>query len=383
MNKHIRFGVIGCGLMGREFASSVARWCHFLDLDITPVITAACSGHETSFDWFKKSFPSIRLYSTDYHDLLNDPDIDAIYCSVPHHLHESMYVDTIVAGKHLFGEKPFGINLEANAHILAAAERNPGLVVRSTSQFPYYPGAQRIIRMAREGGFGKIVEVEAGLLHSSDMNMDKPINWKRMKSLNGEYGCMGDLGLHVLHVPLRLGWKPRNVRAILSDIVPFRKNTGGEMVPCDTWDNATLFCEVETQESHFPMTLKTHRIAPGEGNTWYLSVKGTRESARFSTKYPRTLETLRYDPKAQQGWLHEDLGSVSVYKTITGGIFEFGFSDAFQQMIAAFCDQVSKGPDADLPFSCASLTETHLHHQVLTAALESHRQRQVVEISYG
>ncbi len=366
--------------MGREFASAVARWCHFSNLDITPVIAAACSGHETSFDWFKKNFPSIHLYSTDYWDLLADPDIDAIYCSVPHHLHESMYTGVIGAGKHLFGEKPFGIDLAANEHILAVAESHPNLVVRSTSQFPFYPGAQRIIRMVCEGRFGQIIEVEAGLLHSSDLNRDKPINWKRIISLNGEYGCMGDLGLHVLHVPLRLGWIPRNVRAILSDIVPFRKNAQGEQVPCETWDNATLFCEVETQENHFPMTLKTQRIAPGEGNTWYLSVKGTKESARFSTKYPRTLETMHFDPKAPQGWLQEDLGTASVYKTITGGIFEFGFSDAFQQMIAAFCDQTAKGPEATLPFSCASLAETHLHHQVLTAALMSHKHRQVAEI---
>jgi predicted dehydrogenase len=383
MTRNLRFGIIGCGLMGREFASSVARWCHFLDLDVTPEIVAACSGHETSFSWFKKSFPSIHLYSTDYRDLLADPGIDAIYCSVPHYLHESLYIDTIEAGKHLFGEKPFGIGLEANERILAAARSRPGLVIRSTSQFPFYPGAQRIIRMAREGRFGKVIEVEAGLLHSSDLNTDKTINWKRIKKLNGEYGCMGDLGLHVLHVPLRLGWVPRNVRAILSDIVPFRKDAAGEQVPCDTWDNATLFCEVETGEGHFPMTLKTQRIAPGEGNTWYLSVKGTQESARFSTKFPRTLETLHFDPHTHQGWLHEDLGSVSVYKTITGGIFEFGFSDAFQQMIAAYCDQISKGPDAVLPFGCASLAETHLHHQVLTAALESHRHRQVTPVLSG
>lgn len=383
MTTQIRFGIIGCGLMGREFAVAAARWCQFTGLEVAPVISAACSGHQSSFDWFKRNFPSIQQYSTDYCDLLADPEVDAIYCSVPHHLHESIYIDTLQAGKHLFGEKPFGIDLAANEHILSVAIQNPGLVVRSTSQFPYYPGAQRIIRMAREGRFGKILEVEAGLLHSSDLNMDKPINWKRIRKLNGEYGCMGDLGLHVLHVPLRLGWRPHNVRAILSDIVPFRPDASGQQVPCDTWDNATLFCEVETGESHFPMTLKTQRIAPGEGNTWYLCVKGTRESARFSTKFPRTLETLRYDGSSPQGWLHEDLGMASVYKTITGGIFEFGFSDAFQQMIAAFCDQVARGPQAELPFACASLEETHLHHQVLTAALESHKQRRVVEIPSG
>ncbi len=37
--KTIRFGVIGLGLMGREFASAAARWCHLLNLDFVPQIT--------------------------------------------------------------------------------------------------------------------------------------------------------------------------------------------------------------------------------------------------------------------------------------------------------------------------------------------------------
>ena len=41
--KKIRFGLIGLGLMGREFASATARWCHLLDDGPVPVISAICS----------------------------------------------------------------------------------------------------------------------------------------------------------------------------------------------------------------------------------------------------------------------------------------------------------------------------------------------------
>jgi prephenate dehydrogenase len=34
--RKIRFGLIGCGLMGREFASAAARWCHLLDMPARP-----------------------------------------------------------------------------------------------------------------------------------------------------------------------------------------------------------------------------------------------------------------------------------------------------------------------------------------------------------
>jgi predicted dehydrogenase len=364
--------------MGREFASAAARWCHLLDLEVEPEIVALCSGHETSFEWFRANIDTISQTTTNYRDLLANEAVDAVYCAVPHNLHRRIYIDTIEAGKHLFGEKPFGIDLEANSAILEAAAEHPDLVIKCTSQFPFFPGPQRIVRFAREGSLGEILEVEAGFLHSSDLDRNKTINWKRIVEINGEYGCMGDLGLHVLHIPFRLGWKPKNLRAILSNVVPVRKNAAGESVPCETWDNATLLCEVESGGFTFPMTIKTQRIAPGETNTWYLSVKGTKLSARFSTKFPRTLETMPYEPGKAQTWRCEDLGHTPVYKTITGGIFEFGFSDAFQQMIAAFCDQVEKGPDAELAFGCATTEETRLQHHLFTAALQSQREGAVV-----
>ena len=376
--KKIRFGIIGCGLMGREFASAASRWCHLLDLEVEPEIVALCSGHESSFEWFERNISTVQHTSTDYRKLLGDDSIDAIYCAVPHHLHEQMYVDTIEAGKHFLGEKPFGIDQKANDSILKAIERNPRVVVRCTSQFPYFPGAQRIVGLGRKKEFGQIIEVEVGFLHSSDMNPDKPINWKRVVETNGDYGCMGDLGLHVLHIPFRLGWLPHNVRAILSNIVPERPNFEGKRVPCETWDNATLLCEAASESNGFPMTVRIQRIAPGETNSWYLSVKGTRLSSRFNTKYPRTLETMPYVPAEPQTWRTEDLGSASVYRTITGAIFEFGFSDAILQMMAAFCDQVHRGPKVNLPFGCATPEETRLQHVLFTAALESHRGKRVV-----
>ena len=219
-------------------------------------------------------------------------------------------------------------------------------------------------------------------MHSSDINPDKVINWKRMIEVNGEYGCMGDLGMHVLHIPLRFGWKPDNVRALLANIMTERLNKDGDTVPCETWDNATLACEVKSDTyGHFPMTLKTYRIAPGETDTWYIAINGTRRSIKFSTRYPKSLYTMDYEPGGKQLWSEESLGYDTLYPTITGGIFEFGFSDALLQMWAAFCDELTHGRDGmQQPFYCATPEETAQHHAVLTAALASEREQSVVSL---
>ncbi|HHN46784.1 MAG TPA: Gfo/Idh/MocA family oxidoreductase [Planctomycetes bacterium] len=380
MQEIINLGIIGGGMMGREMASAAARWCHLVDFPVKPVVTSVASRTEKSCRWFTDNISSVRFASADYRRLLERSDVDAVYCAVPHNLHRQIYVDVIRSGRHLLGEKPFGMDAADNKAILDALIEHPSVTARCVSQFPFFPGAQRIVRAIRENRFGRIIEVEAGFLHGSDLDPEKPINWKRIVETNGEYGCMGDLGMHVLHVPLRFGWYPAAVHAVLSNIRPERKNSTGEWVTCDTWDNATLLIEVKAPAGSFPMTLKFQRIAPGETNTWYLNVIGDRYSARFSLKQPRTLRTLSYEPGGPQAWMHEDLGYASVYPAITGGIFEFGFADAVQQMLGAFLHRVHVGQSAEVPFDCATPEETRLHHSILTAALQSHKERKVVAL---
>jgi predicted dehydrogenase len=371
--RRIRFGVVGLGLMGREFAVAAARWPALLDLDMQPEIVAICDTAPASFDWFQRHFPSIRLATTDYHELLADPEIEAIYCAVPHMLHAQLYTDIIHAGKHLLGEKPFGIDLVANQAILAALNANPGVFVACSSEFPFFPGSQKLIRMIREGQFGRIIEVNAGLLHSSDLDPTKKLNWKRQVSANGEYGCMGDLGFHALHIPLRAGWIPDSVSASLVKVVDQRPIASGELVPCDTWDNATLSCRVQADGYAFPMTIQTYRISPGDSNTWFLRIIGTQTSAEFSSKNPKAFRVLRYVPGGEQAWSTTDLGMETAYRTISGGIFEFGFADSLLQMWAAFCDELVHGrAGMRQPFYCGTPAETLLQHRVLTAALRAH-----------
>ncbi|MGI4791326.1 MAG: Gfo/Idh/MocA family protein [Janthinobacterium lividum] len=376
----INFGIIGCGLMGREFASAVARWCHLLDQDALPRIVGVCDANPAAMEWYQENFPSIKIVSSDYHDLLASSEIEAIYCAVPHNLHERIYIDIVNAGKHLLGEKPFGIDQAANHAILAAIESRPDVLVRCSSEFPFFPGAQRIVSLINDDRIGEIIGVEAGFLHSSDLDPRKPLNWKRRIATNGAYGCMGDLGMHVLHIPLRVGWYPSNIRALLSKIVRARPGPDGTLETCETWDNAVLACEVNAGDHTFPMLLETKRIAPGETNTWYLRVFGTRLSAEFTTKYPKTLRTLSYSPGGVQAWQSEDLGPHSVYPTITGGIFEFGFSDSILQMWAAFCSEIAHAGETRNSFHCATPDETRQSHVILTAALESQRTTQVVMV---
>jgi predicted dehydrogenase len=374
----VRFGIVGGGLMGREFASDAARWVHLADIGVRPEIAVVCDLNTEVLAWYGRLEPRPRLVA-DYRELLADDSVEAVYCAVPHHLHEELYTSILRAGKHLLGEKPFGIDQPANEAINAEVSMHPNLLVRSSSELPFFPGGQEVFRFIGERRFGRLLEVRSQFLHSSDLDPNKPINWKRKAEFNGEYGCMGDLGMHALHLPLRAGWMPRSVYAILSDVVTDRPDGRGGRAACDTWDNAVLLCEARDGDVTFPMRIEMKRIAPGQTNTWVTEIDGTEGSIAFSTKVPKTLRFMEYQPGGKQAWQTIDLGSQSAYPTITGAIFEFGFSDAILQMWAAFLDELAHGRDGmRQPFHCVTPEEAAATHRLFTAALRSHAERAVV-----
>ena len=371
----VRFGIIGCGIMGREFASIAARWLHLPEMEIRPEIVAVCRKNLSagSTTWFKDNIPTLKQVTDDYRKLVSNPDVEAVYVSVPHNLHQDIYCAALEAGKHLMGEKPFGIDKKANDVIMACVKEHPGCFVRCSSQFLFFPAVQKIGRMIEDNAFGRIIEVNVGFLHCSDLNPAKPINWKRTIEANGEYGCMGDLGPHICSVPFRAGWIPLNVRAVLSKIINERPDESGRMVSCDTWDNATLLCQAKDTNSRnvFPFILKTQRISPGQQNNWYLEILGTKACAKFNTRRANTLEILEYTGSGQV-WQRIDMGQQVPFKSITHGISQFGLSDAILQMWAGFLYELDKGRPLSKFSGCVTPNETTLWHRLFTAALESH-----------
>jgi len=367
--------------MGREFASAASRWCHLSDMDVRPELVAVCDLDAAVCGWFSERIASVRQVTSDFRELLANPEVDAVYIAVPHNLHASFFCEAISAGKHLMGEKPFGMDLAANQQIMACLRQYPEVFVRCSSESPFFPAVQRIGKMIEEGAFGQIIEASSGFQHSSDLDTEKPINWKRMIEFNGEYGVMGDLGIHACHVGLRAGWVPHNVRAILSNIVKDRPDGKGGRAPCETWDNATLLCETSDPSSGdlFPWTIKTHRIAPGQKNNWYIEILGTKASVRWSSVNADMLEVMKCE-EGDQVWGQIQTGHETAFKTITGGIFQFGFTDSILQMWAGFLYELHHGQPLRRFAGCATPDEAALSHKLFTVALQSHNERRVAVV---
>jgi len=373
--KTIGIGIIGGGLMGREMASAFMRWCALTDVEVKPELVAVADVVESVRNWFQ-CVPTCKQLTGDYKELLANPAVDVVYVAVPHHLHERIYLDVLEAGKDLFAEKPFGIDLNAARNIAEAVKRT-GRFTRCSSEFPFLPGAQRVAQAVKSGKLGRVLQVVSGFHHSSDLDPTKPANWKRLSKACGEIGVLGDLGMHACHMPLRFGWRPTSLFAQLQRGYPERPDGKGGMTACDTWDNALLHTWTIINGNDVPMRLEMKRLAPGETNTWFIEVLGTEGGVRFSTKFPKTL--WFFEGGKEQYWKQTDLGFTGTpFKVVTGGIFEPGFADVIQQMWAAFLME-REGLLGDR-FGCATVEEAVASQEIFEAALKSQATQSVMTL---
>jgi hypothetical protein len=163
------------------------------------------------------------------------------------------------------------------------------------------------------------------------------------------------------------------VYGVLQNIVTERPGPDGEPVACDTWDNAVLHSWATHEGVRFPLTTETKRIDPGQKNTWVFEAIGLEGGVRFSTKNPKTVEVFTFADVPgigrEQVWQQIDAGSQSVWPTVTGPNFEFGFSDSILQMWAVFLAE--RAGELGDRFGCVTPREAAFTHEIFRAAIES------------
>lgn len=191
MNTILRTAVIGAG-WGRMHIEAYQACA-----DTVPV--AICDADPHRLAERQRQYNIAHGY-TDYRELLDQPDIDAVSIALPNDLHLPVAVAALQAGKHVLCEKPLAINATAAAEIIAVArEYRRKLMV--CFNYRYRPDAQWLKRLIDEGRFGRIYATRTGWLRNSGIpNLG---SWFTRKAQSGG-GPLIDLGTHMLDLVLWL-----------------------------------------------------------------------------------------------------------------------------------------------------------------------------------
>ena len=152
MGNRVRMAVIGLGWFGEKH-------CEALDAVPHIELTAVCTRTDSRLTEVAERFDVEHSY-TDYHELLANPDIDAVSIVTMWDQHAEPAIAALAAGKHVFLEKPMASTVEDCRDIITAANASEAyLMVGHICRFnPRYAAAKQEIS---EGKLGRILSMYA------------------------------------------------------------------------------------------------------------------------------------------------------------------------------------------------------------------------------
>lgn len=167
----INIGQIGIGRIARThdlpetFKYDNARIMAVADVDRLRLE----SGKKMLEGWYAKktgqaNYIDIKIYE-DFHQLINNKDIDAVIISTPDHWHAQPAIEAALAGKHIYLQKPTSLTIEEGRQ-MSDAVRKSGVVFQLGSQQRSanpWPQFKQACELVRNGRIGKLHTVNVGL----------------------------------------------------------------------------------------------------------------------------------------------------------------------------------------------------------------------------
>lgn len=122
-----------------------------------------------------------ELATSDYREILKDPDVSLVLITTPHHLHASMAIEALKAGKSVFVEKPLCLNSD-ELNEITAAYRNAGECVMLSVGYNrrFSPFAKKMKSLAGNGPMNIVVTMNAGTVSASHWVHDMEIGGGRI-----------------------------------------------------------------------------------------------------------------------------------------------------------------------------------------------------------
>jgi predicted dehydrogenase len=178
----VRFGVIGTAKIGIQKVIPAMQQSECCS------IVAIASRDRTRAQAAADALGIPRAYGS-YAELLQDPEIEAVYNPLPNHLHVPLSIEAAAAGKHVLCEKPIALTAE-EAEKLVAARDHAGVLIQEAFMVRCHPQWLRARELVRTGEIGELRVVQGSF---SYMNVD-PANVRNQAGIGG--GGLYDIGCY-------------------------------------------------------------------------------------------------------------------------------------------------------------------------------------------
>ena len=342
--KTVTFGIIGEGLMGRGLASAAARWCHLTDLDVRPQIIAVCDKNPVLLGWYQANFPALRQVTDDYRTCWPTPRSRPSTWPSPTTSTRKSTPRLSTRGNTSSARSP-SASTGRPARRSWRGRNRTGPAGPLHGEFAFFPAVQRIAGMIESNAWGRIIELSTGL--PSQQQGPRPGQTGQLEA-NGRVQRplrrAGRSGHARLPVAAAHRLRPRNVRAILSKIVAERPDGKGSRAPLHHLGQRHLALRGRRprRPAVLPLDLEDPADRAGPEEQLATGDPGHAGLRPLVQRQADVLEVLEYSG-GEQVWGQVQMGYETPFPTVTGGIFQFGFSDAILQMWAAFLFELAHG----------------------------------------
>ncbi|HME54303.1 MAG TPA: Gfo/Idh/MocA family oxidoreductase [Candidatus Lokiarchaeia archaeon] len=207
----VHIGIAGCGMIAHNvlMLSKIDRmrdvqFIACMDVDVQAAQQIA------------KRF-GIRNVHVDYESLITDPEIEAIYIAVPHHLHRDLVTRAIEAGKHVLCEKPIATSLEDGIAMARLAD-DAGIKLGINYMYRYNGGLFKMVDSVRAGLLGKPYYATIQLPWSRPASYFENSPWHKKWETSGG----GTLITQASHVIDLMAWALGKPASISGEIGTFK-----------------------------------------------------------------------------------------------------------------------------------------------------------------
>ena len=173
-----------------------------------------------------------------YQDLLDDPEIDAIYNPLPNGLHGLWTLRAIESGKHVLCEKPFCANAD-EAQMVTERIEAQDKVVMEAFHYRYHPMMARALEIIASGEIGTVTRVDTA------MCIPLPRRGDIRFQLDLDGGALMDIGCYAVHLWRTLaGAEPTVTSATAKALSPGVDRAMSAIVESSTGTTGSITCSL-------------------------------------------------------------------------------------------------------------------------------------------
>lgn len=190
----IGVGVISLGWMGNLHARAYrAALDHFPDESVeVRMVAAADASRDAALR--AQRVHGFEKVTTDYREVLADPDVDVVSICAPNYLHREVALAAASAGKPFWIEKPMGVSVSESEEIARAAAL-AGVVTGVGFNYRHAPALVHARSLIAAGSIGRVTNVTVRLLADYSSDPTGAFTWRFEKARAGS-GVLGDLLSH-------------------------------------------------------------------------------------------------------------------------------------------------------------------------------------------